>query len=271
MKSFSVLISVYWREEPEFLATSLRSIFHQTVPPGQVVLVKDGPLTPPLEAVIADFEACHPELRVVPLERNAGLGAALNVGIRYCEHDLVARMDSDDFAVETRFEQQLAVFEVNPELAVVGSWIGEFESDPATIRAIRRVPLTNDEIYRTFGDKCPVNHPSIMFRKSEVVRAGGYRATFVQEDYDLWGRMIALGCKFRNIPECLVMMRTPDELFSRRGGWRYAMSEARLQRFFLELNLISWRTFLRNILGRSVVRVMPNGARKMLYRSVLRN
>lgn len=264
-------MSVYWREEPDFLAAALNSVFDQTVPPTQVVLVKDGTLTPPLDAVIADFEVRHVELRVVPLDKNGGLGAALNVGILHCDHNLVARMDSDDLAATTRFEQQLTAFEKNPELAIVGSWISEFESDPKMTRAIRQVPVTNEEVRRTFGDKCPLNHPSIMFRKSEIIRAGGYRSDFVQEDYDLWGRMLAAGCVFENIPECLVMMRAPDDLFSRRGGWRYAVSEAKLQRFFLQLGLISFRTYFRNVLGRFLVRVMPNSVRKLLYRSFLRN
>ena len=264
-------MSVYWREEPEFLAAALKSIFDQTVPPTQVVLVKDGPLTPPLDAVIADFKARHVELHVVPLKQNGGLGAALNVGIRHCDHDLVARMDSDDLAAPTRFERQLTAFETNPQLAIVGSWISEFESDPTVTRAIRKVPITHEEVRRTFGDKCPVNHPSIMFRKIEIIRSGGYRSDFFQEDYDLWGRMLAAGCVFENIPECLVMMRAPDDLFSRRGGWRYAVSEAKLQRFFLQLGLISWWTYLRNVLGRFIVRVMPNSTRKLLYRSFLRN
>jgi glycosyltransferase involved in cell wall biosynthesis len=270
VKPFAVLMSVYLREEPEFLAAALKSIFDQTVPPTQVVLVKDGPLTPPLDAVISEFEARHVELRVVPLEKNGGLGAALNVGIHHCDHNLIARMDSDDLAAPTRFEKQLTAFEKNPQLAIVGSWISEFESDPKLTRATRQVPVTNEEVRRTFGDKCPLNHPSIMFRKNEIIRAGGYRPDFVQEDYDLWGRMLAADCVFENIPECLVMMRARDDLFSRRGGWRYAVSEAKLQRFFLQLGLISWRTYFRNVLGRFIIRVMPNSTRKIFYRVFLR-
>ncbi len=271
MKQFSVLMSVYWKENPEHLTASLSSVFSQTNPPTQVLLVQDGKLTSELDAVIADFENHYFELDVVSLDKNSGLGAALNEGLRHCKYDLVARMDSDDIASPFRFERQLLAFEKNEQLSIVGSWVSEFESIPTITRSVRRVPITDKEIRRTFGDKCPINHPSTMFRKSDVLRVGGYRSDYLQEDYDLWGRMLASGCVFSNIPECLVMMRAPRELFARRGGLRYAISEAKLQRFFLRLGLISFGTFLRNVIARFIIRLIPNHAREIIYQILLRH
>lgn len=270
MTPYSVLMSVYFREKPEFLDTALQSVFTQTVPPTQVILVKDGPLDTELDAVISSYQDRYPALNVVALPKNLGLGAALNIGIQHCEHELIARMDSDDISHPARFEKQLAAFEEQHQLSLVGSWVSEFENNATVTTTIRRVPETQDEVIRTFGDKCPVNHPSIMYRKSALIRAGGYRADYMQEDYDLWGRMLATGCIFRNIPECLVMMRTSDDQFLRRGGWRYAVSETRLQFLFLKLGLIPVHIFLRNVLVRFTARVMPNSARKRFYKTFLR-
>ena len=89
---FSVLLSLYHKESPLFLRQSLTSIFTQTLLPIEVVLVEDGPLTDELYAVIKEFTSQHPELKVISLPTNRGLGKALNEGLKHCSYDLVARM-----------------------------------------------------------------------------------------------------------------------------------------------------------------------------------
>lgn len=268
---YSVLMSVYARENPDFLRASLDSVFQQSLPPTQVVLVKDGPLTFQLDQVIENFVSMYSALEIIALPSNNGLGAALNVGIKHCDFERIGRMDSDDIAHLQRFEKQLTLFDRESNLVVVGSWVAEFEHSPTVVRRVRRVPVTHREVEETFGDKCPINHPSVCFLKSEVIRAGGYRSDFAQEDYDLWGRMLAKGCRFQNIPECLVFMRSSDALFARRGGWRYALSEARLQYQFMRLGLVSNIKFLRNVAVRFIVRIMPNRARIIFYSVFLRS
>src|SRR5262249_49126288 len=145
---FSVLMSVYAKERPEHLATALDSVFAQSLPPDEVVLVKDGPLPDALEAVIAACASRQAALRVGPLEKHVGPRAALNVGLGECRNELVARMDSDDICVPDRFESQIPLFERDGKLAVVGSWITEFEHDPARLQSVRSVPQTHAEIAR---------------------------------------------------------------------------------------------------------------------------
>ena len=123
---FSVLLSVYRKEQPAYLRQSLDSIFTQTLLPDEVVLVKDGPLTDALDEVAEDYCRKYPVIRVVPLSENQGLGRALNEGLKHCSYDLVARMDTDDVAKPERFEKQIAVFCAHPEMDVVGAWIDEF-------------------------------------------------------------------------------------------------------------------------------------------------
>ena len=271
MEKYSVLMSVYFRENPSFLSQSLASIFTQSTPPDEVVLVRDGQLTPGLDAVLQQFQEQQPTLKVVALAKNGGLGRALTEGLQHCTHDLVGRMDSDDIAAPDRFEKQLAVFTQHPELVVVGAWVAEFENDSGLVHAVRQVPISDREIKAMFPAKCPVNHPSIVFRKAAVMKAGGYLSEYLQEDYYLWGRLIAQGASFYNIPESLVLMRAPIDLFARRGGWAYAVSELKLQREFVRLGLFGEMTFLRNVIARFTIRIAPNRLRKFLYRSFLRN
>ena len=189
---FSVLLSLYHKESPLFLRQSLTSIFTQTLLPIEVVLVEDGPLTDELYAVIKEFTSQHPELKVISLPTNRGLGKALNEGLKHCSYDLVARMDTDDIAKPDRFEKQLAIFLEHPEIDVVGAWIDEFEGEVSNVLSMRKVPEQHENILRFAKGRCPVNHPVVMFRKSAVLKAGGYKHFPLFEDYYLWVRMPAL-------------------------------------------------------------------------------
>lgn len=269
-QKISVLMSVYYKEQPDYLETALDSVFRQTVPAAQVVLVKDGPLTEGLDKVIGRFERENPLMTVVPLPRNVGLGNALNEGLKHCEYDLVARMDSDDICVEDRFERQLKAFADDPSLGIVGGWIDEFESDPDVIVSCRRPPQYHYELESFFKSKSPLNHMTVMFRKEVVKAVGGYQHFYLLEDYWLWGRLIAARTKFYNVPSCLVKVRGGASMTARRGGWKYFKSEARLQKKFLEMGLIGYGNFFRNVSVRFVVRMVPNRARKYVYSKLLR-
>ena len=198
---FSVLLSLYHKESPLFLRQSLTSIFTQTLLPIEVVLVEDGPLTDELYAVIKEFTSQHPELKVISLPTNRGLGKALNEGLKHCSYDLVARMDTDDIAKPDRFEKQLAIFLEHPEIDVVGAWIDEFEGEVSNVLSMRKVPEQHENILRFAKGRCPVNHPVVMFRKSAVLKAGGYKHFPLFEDYYLWVRMLMNGARFYNIPK----------------------------------------------------------------------
>lgn len=219
--SYSVLMSVYVKEKAEYLRQAMYSIWEQTIPTDDFVLVCDGPLSPELNTVIDDMLATHPDtLHVVRLEKNGGLGNALNEGIKHCKYELVARMDSDDISRPDRCEKQLGVFTTHPEVSICSGTILEFRDDVNTITGRRELPQ-NDKDIRSFSRKRnPFNHPAVMFKRSAVESAGGYDETFhLFEDYYLWIRMLQNGAVGYNIKEPLLYMRTPEDLYMRRGGY----------------------------------------------------
>lgn len=267
---FTVLISVYYREKAENLRESLESVFNQTLPPDEVVLVEDGPLTPALDAVVDSFARRHREMKVVKDPINQGLDAALNNGLRHCSHDLIARMDSDDISMPDRFEKQVAYMEAHPETDVVSAWIDEFTTDTAHIISTRKVPETHDEVY-AFGQKRnPINHPVSMYRRNAVARLGGYYHFPLFEDYYLWVRMLMDGCHFHNLQEPLLYFRRTSDLYRRRGGWGYAWVEMKFQLTLHDMGYISLGRMAGNLLVRSTVRVMPNHLRGWFYTLFLR-
>ena len=270
MFSFSVLLSLYHKESPLFLRQSLESVFSQTLSPAEVILVEDGPLTDELYEVVKEFENLHSELIVVPLAENQGLGKALNEGLKHCSYDIVARMDTDDIAKPDRFEKQMDVFRKHLELDIVGAWIDEFEGEFTNVLSVRKVPERHDDILRFAKKRCPVNHPVVMFRKSAVLKAGGYKHFPLFEDYYLWVRMLMDGARFYNIQESLLYFRFSPDMFKRRGGWRYAATEVRLQILFYKTGFIGFFFLLKNIGIRMVTRLLPNGLRSLLYKRFIR-
>lgn len=271
MQSFSVLLSLYHKESPLFLHQSLESIFTQTLSPSEVVLVEDGSLTDELYAIVQEFENQYPKLKVVPLPTNQGLGKALNEGLKHCSYDIVARMDTDDIAKLDRFEKQLAIFQKHPEVDVVGAWIDEFEGEASNVLSVRKVPKEHEDIFRFAKRRCPVNHPVVMFRKSAVLKAGGYKHFPLFEDYYLWVRMLKNGARFYNIQEGLLFFRFSPDMFKRRGGWKYAVTEMRLQTLFYKIGFIDLLSLIRNICIRLVTRLLPNNLRSLLYKRFIRN
>lgn len=267
---FSVLLSLYIKEQPSYLKQSLDSLFSQSLLPSEIVLIKDGPLTVELDTIVSDYERRYPILKVIALAQNQGLGRALNEGLKHCSYDLVARMDTDDIAKPSRFEKQVRVFDEHPEIDICSAWIDEFEGDLTHIISTRKLPETHNEIARYAQVRCPINHPVVMFRKKAVLEAGGYQHFPLFEDYYLWIRMLVNGAKFYNIQESLLYFRFSPAMFKRRGGWKYAMDELHFQSLLRQKKFISWSTYIKNVVIRLVTRLMPNRLRAFVYKKMLR-
>ena len=268
--NYSILMSLYDKEKPGHLREALDSIFSQTVKSDDVVLVEDGTLNEGLEAVVREYERSHPELRVVRFAENRGLGHALNDGIRECRHEIVARMDTDDIAKPCRMERQLEVLRQHPEYGMVSSWIDEFIEDKDHVVSVRRLPEMPDEVCSYAKKRCPVNHPAVMYRKSEVTAVGGYQTKYFPEDYFLWIKMLMNGCRVYNIQESLLWFRYNPSTFARRGGWKYACDEVITQANIHRLGFTSLGRFLANVTIRFTVRIVPNSVRMLLYTKMLR-
>lgn len=212
MKNFTVLLSVYNKENPEYLRKALDSIWiSQTRKPNEIVIVKDGPLTNELNSVLSDFAKNAP-VKFVHNENNLGLGASLNRGINLCSNNLIARMDTDDISHNDRFEKQLRIFEDNDNIDILGSWAIEIDKE-GNYRSLRKVPTSNNTISKYIWT-CPILHPTIMFKRDSLYKVGLYKKTLKRgEDYELWFRCVKTGLVFANIPEPLLKYRLTDDGF----------------------------------------------------------
>ena len=272
---FSVLISVYYKEIPRYLDRALQSITDdQILKPNEIVLIKDGPLTKELDEVIGKFKKKYPNLfKIVTLEKNYGLGKALNIGLKNCTYELVARMDGDDISKPERFKKQIEIFQKNPKLDIVGSWIDEFieRDEEITVRSIRKVPETSEEIYQKLKSICAFNHPTVMYRKSKIIEVGSYLQEFVLEDYYLWIRLAMSGANMYNLQESLLKFRITEGTSKRRGGLKLLKSDIKFQNKIFKMGFLNKIEVVKNIVIYGVYRILPNEIREYVQRKMIRS
>lgn len=270
-KKYSVLMSVYFKEKAEYLDYSIQSMFNQTIKPDEFVLVEDGELTEELEEVIEKYKKKYKEIfKVVKIEKNVGLGPALKKGILECKNDFIARMDSDDYSIPTRIEKQFEIFEKDSEIGLVGSNVEEFEDTIENVQCSVILPEMQEEIYKFSKQRCPFRHPSLLYKKSEVLKAGNYREFYLCEDYDLYVRMLRTGCKCYNIQEALVYMRIGADFYKRRGGIKYMNTILKFKNEQLKIGYFSLFDYLKSTTAHIIVCLMPNFLRDYIYRNFLR-
>ncbi len=267
---FSVSMCVYGKDNPEWFRTAVDSILNQTRKPDEVVLVVDGPVPQVLDVVINHFEQ-NSIFKVIRLPENKGHGEARRVGLNNCSNELVALMDADDISAEDRFEKQLVLFESDPELTVVGGNITEFVGYPDNIVEARVVKSDDASIKEDMKRRCPMNQVTVMFKKSRVDSVGGYIDWYCEEDTYLWLRLFLDGAKFANLPDYLVNVRIGKEMYQRRGGTKYFLSEAKLQKYMLDNKVIGLDRFLVNVGERLVVQMLlPNKVRSWVFKKFAR-
>lgn len=270
---FSVAMSVYKNDNPMFFDRALSSITElQTVMPNEIILVVDGPVNNELNCVIEKYSQKYDFFKPIRLEQNGGLGNALKVALENVSYELIARMDSDDVAMPTRFEAQLTYLAQHPETDIVGGDITEFIGAETNVVGKRVVPKTNEKIREYMKKRCAFNHVTVMYKKSAVQSVGGYQSWSWNEDYYLWIRMWLNGAVFANTGSVLVNVRTGADMYQRRGGKKYFQSEKGLQDYMLEHKMINKSTYCMNVLKRWIVQVaLPNSVRGWVFRTFARS
>ena len=286
-------MSIYKSDVPEYVRIALDSLLNQTRLPDEIVIVADGPVPAELEQVVKSLTPSpspkgegnkdgegdlKPETRdlkpivtYLPQEQNGGLGEAMRIAVEAAKYPYLARMDSDDICLPDRFEKQMKCFEEDPELSIVGGMITEFDGEPDNIIAERILPLDDAGIKKMMRGRCAVNHVTVIFKKEDLLRSGNYQPFWKQEDHYLWARMMEHGCKFRNIPDIVVNVRSGRDQLARRGGWRFYKSVVRVFWYMYKHKLISFGYFLYICAVRGIVQLlMPNWLRTWVYMKFLR-
>lgn len=268
--AFSVVISVYGGDNADHFELALKSIMDQTVPPNEIVLIIDGPVSEAIEKVIKKHEKGTIPFTILKFKQNKGLGIALKVAVKQAHYNIIARMDSDDISYRDRFALQLQAM-CNYSADIVGGQISEFDNSEKSIIGYRIVPLSHKDICKEMKKRCPLNHMTVMFKKNAVLQAGNYKSLIFNEDYYLWIRMMENGCIFMNLKNVLVNVRCGKDMYKRRGGQRYFKSECTIQKYMLNKKIISPVRYIINITKRFIVQItLPNCIRGLVIRKFSR-
>ena len=263
-------MSVYVKEKPEYLQAALESVVTQTYPVSEIMLIEDGPLTEQLYEVLGKYQAKYPNIiRRFAFEENRQLGRALAKGVELCSNELVARMDTDDIAMCDRIEKQVAYMQAHPDVHVLGGAIREFNDEGTTDR-VKLMPKTQEEVLSYVKNRNPLNHMTVMFRRSAILEVGNYQHFPYLEDYSLWSRMLSKGYQIRNIDDVLVKARTSMALVGRRSGWAYFKDFARLRKFQHQLGLTNLLEYMISMAGTFVMIMQPGFIKEFAYKKVLR-
>ena len=268
MQNYSVLMTVYKKENPEHFRQAIQSMLDQTVLTDDFVIVCDGPLTFELDNIIYQFQAqCKDLFNIVRLKSNNGSGVASAHGVKKCKNELIAKMDSDDISKKTRCELELKKFEEDPELSIVGSYILEFLNSNGENTSIRKVPLSNKEIVKFSKRRSPFNNPTIMFRKSAVLAVGNYSNLRRCEDFELFSRLLHAEYKAANIPECLLEYRITDETYNKRNNYKFIRQSREMSH---KIGHSSRFDVFISCYSQLIISKFPYKLRKMIYEKLIR-
>lgn len=271
MNQFTVLMSVYEKDDANYFIEAVHSNFQQSVKPKELILVVDGFIPRQLETAVSTVKNQYQgQIKVIRLEKNSGLGLALREGMKHIQTNLVARADSDDISDKNRFEKQLLEFSREPDLVIVGGLAKEFVGGVSNITSSRRLPKNDIEIRKFSKFRSPFNHPTVMFKKDEILKAGNYQSFKSFEDYHLWMRVLNLGGRVKNIDDAVVFMRTDTGMYSRRGGVTYALQNLKLRWFFMKIGSISLFDMLLVDTILMITALIPTSFRSVLYKIFLR-
>ena len=269
---FSVLMSVYYKDNPQWLKEAVDSVMNNTIKPNEILIGIDGQIPQELEEKLQQLCNEYGQIKLAYFKENRGRGALLHDTLPMTNYPLVAIMDSDDICYSDRFEKQLSVFKQEKDLDILGAFIEEFDEDTKKIVSVRKVPLEEDDIKKYIKTRNPINQVTVMFKKECILKIGGYPSNMrVGEDYLLWVRAIVNNLKLKNLSDVLVKVRINSDMFARRGGYSFYKANKDFLKEMLKLKIINYPFYLYNIYIRFVVQVlMPNSMRTLFYKKFLR-
>ncbi|WP_113651718.1 glycosyltransferase [Pedobacter namyangjuensis] len=267
---FSVLLSLYDGEVESHLEQALHSLWIQKLKPDQVVIVFDGILRNGLVTIVNSFLNKLNDLTIIKLESNIGLGRALNIGLKHCRYELVARMDTDDICYIDRFEKQINHMILYPEIAVLGCSVQEFNTMPNDLGLYRHLPINMCQILTFAKFRNPLNHPSVVFRKTKIAIVGSYVDMPLFEDYFLWIRVLEQGLTIENLSDALLHFRVGNDMIGRRHGLSYLKKEVNFLKEIKKRKFINDTQFFLSLITKAPLRLMPKFMLRVFYKKILR-
>ena len=267
-EKFSVILPVYKKNSYIEFKKSILSIIYQNVIPLEILIIYDGPVSFKIKNFVEKLKKKLPIIVTIIVNPiNIGLGKSLAKAVRLAKFNIVARMDADDESNKLRFYYQLKIMK-NDKPDVLGSNLLELYKKDTKIRLN---PSSNFKIRKYLFFRNPFNHPTVMFKKHSVIKAGNYQNVSYYEDYYLWIRMSFFNFKFMNLNKILCTSTVNNNFISRRSGFKYYKNYLVFLYKCKKINFYNFASILFLAFIRSAVFLLPKYFLDFLYSNFLRS
>ena len=206
-----------------YLRESIDSILGQTYADFELILINDGS-TDSSGSIMDSYEDTR--IKHIDNKTNAGLVAALNLGINLAQGEFIARMDADDISLPERFARQVEFMDRHPDVGACGTAYQYFGDLDRT-----EIPIHDSRKAFTFlSTNSSLGHPTTMIRRSVLnLHSIRYESKYgFAADYAFWIR-IGQFAKITSLPEPLLLYRWHSSNMSKTDPDREkAVAQARI-------------------------------------------
>lgn len=267
-EKFSVILPVYKKNSYIEFKKSILSIIYQNVMPSEILIIYDGPVSFKIKNFVEKLKKKLPIIVTIIVNPiNVGLGKSLAKAVRLAKFNIVARMDADDESNKLRFYYQLKIMKKDKPDVLGSNLLELYNKD----RKIRLNPSSNIKIRKYLFFRNPFNHPTVMFKKYSVIKAGNYQNVSYYEDYYLWIRMSFFKFKFMNLNKILCTSTVNNNFISRRSGFKYYKNYLVFLYKCKKINFYNFASILFLAFFRSAVFLLPKFFLNFLYSNFLRS
>ncbi len=265
----AVALSIYKNDHPDYIELSINSVLDQSIE-SDIFIQVDGYVSDDIKKSLDKYTHL-PNITIYYHKSNLGLATRLNqiidITSKNNNYKYLARMDADDICMPNRFIAQIEFLEKNPDISVVGSDV--IEIDKSGNELFYKKMDSNHEILKNkIIKKCPLNHPSVMFRMSTFHDGTRYKYNLMNtQDYYLWIDILAAGKKISNINEPLLKFRINDSFHERRGI-KKAINDVKSRIYaFKKLDVITISNIF-HVFTLFLLRVSPPSIKKWAYKNL---
>lgn len=267
-EKFSVILPVYKKNSYIEFKKSILSIIYQNVMPSEILIIYDGPVSFKIKNFVEKLKKKLPIIVTIIVNPiNVGLGKSLAKAVRLAKFNIVARMDADDESNKLRFYYQLKIMKKDKPDVLGSNLLELYKKDTK----IRLNPSSNFKIRKYLFFRNPFNHPTVMFKKHSVIKAGNYQNVSYYEDYYLWIRMSFFNFKFMNLNKILCTSTVNNNFISRRSGFKYYKNYLVFLYKCKKINFYNFASILFLAFIRSAVFLLPKSFLNFLYSNFLRS
>lgn len=227
----SVIMSVY--NDEIYLSDCIESILNQTYKNFEFIICNDCSHDNSAY-IINKYKKIDSRIIFIENDINMGLAASLNRCISIANGEFLARMDSDDISLPTRFEREIEFLLSNKEYDVVACKCNIIDESN---KIYKQMLIHNGEVTLLDGvKKVQIAHPTVLMRTNSVKEVGGYtvnKLTTRAEDYDLWCKLLISNHRLYGLNEILFNYREGLNGLKKRK-YKFRIQEAKIKFYWMK-------------------------------------